>query len=66
MAITATAHKLARLIYRTLKYGQEYVDGGGDLYEAKYKAMLLKSLQRKAKSLGYQLVSYQTLEAVVP
>jgi transposase len=66
VAITATAHKLARLIYRTLKYGQEYVDAGGDIYEAKYKAMLLKSLQRRAKAMGYQLVSYQTLEAVVP
>src|SRR5215217_937593 len=66
VAITATAHKLARLIYRTLKYGQEYVDTGGDSYEAKYKAMLLKSLQRRAKSLGYQLVSYQTLDTVVP
>lgn len=66
VAITATAHKLARLIYRTLKYGEEYVDAGGDIYEAKYKARLLKSLQRKAKSLGYQLVTYQTLDAVVP
>jgi transposase len=66
VAITATAHKLARLIYRTLKYGQEYVDAGSDLYEARYTATLVKSLQRKAKSLGYQLVSYQTLEAVVP
>jgi len=66
VAITATAHKLARLIYRTLKYGQAYVDAGCDLYEAKYKATMLKSLQRKAKLLGYQLVSYQTLDAVVP
>lgn len=66
VAITATAHKLARLIYRTLKYGQEYVDAGGDLYEAKYKATMVKSLQRKAKLLGYQLVSYQTPDAVVP
>ena len=66
VAITATAHKLARLIYRTLKYGQEYVDAGSDLYEARYTATLVKSLQRKAKSLGYQLVSHQTLEAVVP
>lgn len=66
VAITATAHKLARLIYRTLKYGQEYVDVGDDFYEAKYKAALVKSLQRRAKSLGYQLVSYQTLDAVVP
>ncbi len=27
-AITATAHKLARIIYSMLKYGQEYVDRG--------------------------------------
>jgi len=66
VAITAIAHKLARLIYRTLKYGQEYVDTGSDLYEAKYKATMVKSLQRKAKLLGYQLVSSQTLDAVVP
>jgi len=66
VAITATAHKLARLIYRTLKYGQEYVDAGCDNYEAKYKAKLVKSLQRKAQLLGYLLVSSQTSDAVVP
>lgn len=66
VAITATAHKLARLIYRTLKYGQDYVDVGSDVYEAKYKDAIVKSLQRRAKSLGYQLVNCQTLGAVVP
>src|SRR6185369_4537378 len=66
VAITATAHKLARLIYRTLKYGQDYVDVGSDSYEAKYQAAVVKSLQKRAQSLGYQLVSYQTLDAVVP
>lgn len=66
VAITATAHKLARLIYRTLKYGQEYVDPGSDNYEIKYKDAIVKSLQRRAKSLGYQLVSCQTLGTVVP
>ena len=66
VAITATAHKLARLIYRTLKYGQDYVDVGSDSYEAKYKAAIVKSLQRRANALGYQLVSGQTPDAVVP
>ena len=28
-AITAMAHRLARLVYRMLKYGQQYVDKGG-------------------------------------
>jgi transposase len=66
VAITATAHKLARLIYRTLKYGQEYIDIGQEQYAAKYKAGILKSLHRKARQLGYQLVSCQSLEVVVP
>jgi transposase len=54
-AIKATAHKLARLIYRMLKYGQEYVVKSMEEYEAKMKASLLKSLQRKAATLGFQL-----------
>lgn len=66
VAITATAHKLARLIYRTVKYGQEYIDVGQEQYEAKYKAGVLKSLQRKARQLGYQLVSCQSTAVVVP
>ena len=35
-AITATAHKLARIIYAMLRYGQDYVDAGADYYEAQY------------------------------
>lgn len=66
IAITATAHKLARLIYRMLKYGEEYVDIGQEQYEAKYKAGILKSLQRKAHHLGYELVTRQPVRIVVP
>ncbi len=66
IAITATAHKLARLIYRMLKYGQEYVDIGQEQYEDKYKAALLKALERKARQLGYQLVVSHPVAIVVP
>jgi len=66
IAITATAHKLARLIYRMLKYGEEYLDIGQEQYEAKYKVGLLKSLQRKAHQLGYQLIVNQPVATVVP
>jgi transposase len=66
IAIIATAHKLARLIYRMLKYGEEYVDIGQERYEATYKAGLLKSLERKARLLGYQLVVNQPIATVVP
>ena len=37
-AITATAHKLARLIYSMLRYGQEYVDAGAEYYETTVSA----------------------------
>ena len=33
-AITATAHKLARIIYAMLRYGQDYVDAGAEYYES--------------------------------
>jgi transposase len=66
LAINATAHKLARLIYRTLKYGEEYVDIGQQQYDQKYKANALKALQRKARQLGYQLVITEPLSQVVP
>lgn len=55
-AITATAHKLARLIYHALKQGWDYVDPGQNWYERQYQDRILKSLNRKASALGYQLV----------
>ena len=55
-AITATAHKLACLVYRMLKYGKEYVKQSMEQYEAKLKEQLERSLQRKAAALGYKLV----------
>ena len=66
IAITATAHKLARLIYRMLKYGGEYVDIGQQKYEEKYRATVVKSLERRARQLGYQLVANPTTATVVP
>jgi transposase len=55
-AITATAHKLARLVYRVLKHGWTYVDRGVQWYEKQFQDRLLKSLTRKASQLGFQLV----------
>ena len=55
-AITAAAHKLARLVYNALKYGSNYVDPGQDWYERQYQDRILHSLARKASELGYQLV----------
>lgn len=55
-AITALAHKLAKLIYIMLKYGHEYVEKGVEYYEEMYRKRREASLKRKAKELGYELV----------
>ena len=55
-AITATAHKLARLIYSMLKYGTEYVDQGQDYYEQQYQHRVMKNLKQKAAQMGFALV----------
>ena len=54
-AVKATAHKLACLVYRMLKYGQEYVTQSMEEYEAKMKANMFKVLARKAAAIGFQL-----------
>jgi transposase len=54
-AVTATAHKLAVLIYRMLKHGTEYVAQALEDYEAKMQAQLMESLRKKAKALGFEL-----------
>ena len=55
-AVTATAHKLARLIYSMLRYGTAYVDLGQDYYERQYKERVVQNLTRRAKELGFVLV----------
>jgi transposase len=55
-AITATAHKLACLIYNMLKHGTEYVDQGQRYYEQRYQQRTLSNLSRRAQELGYNLV----------
>ena len=54
-AVKATAHKLACLVYRMLKYGQEYVTQSMEEYEAKMNANMFKLLERKARAMGFQL-----------
>ena len=54
-AVTATAHKLARLVYRILKYGRDYVKPGMDEYAAKMRANAERNLRKKAATLGFEL-----------
>jgi transposase len=55
-AVTATAHKLSRLVYRMLKYGKDYVKQSMADYEKKIREQMERSLRRKAAAMGYQLV----------
>jgi transposase len=55
VAVFATARKLAQLVYRMLRYGQDYVDIGEQAYEQKFKARRIASLKEAARSLGYSL-----------
>src|SRR5205807_5837675 len=57
-AITATAHKLACLVYRMLKYGKEYVKQSMEEYETKIREQQERSLRRKAGLLGFDLVPH--------
>ena len=55
-AITATAHKIARLFYVLWTKKESYHDLGADYYEQQYRARLVKNLKKKAQSLGFELV----------
>jgi transposase len=56
VAVFATARQLARLIYRMLRYGHDYVDIGDRAYEHRFQVRRLAALTETAKSLGYNLV----------
>jgi transposase len=59
-AITATAHKLARIFYHMWKNGVAYCDLGAQYYDQTYKHRVLSNLKKKARALGYNL----TLEPI--
>lgn len=55
-AINAAAHKLARMIYMTIKYQRPYVDPGPDHYVQLHAQTILKTMEKRARQLGYTLV----------
>ena len=56
-AVVAMAHHLARLIYRMIKHGQDYLDKGMAAYEAKYREQRIRSLEKQAKELNLKVVA---------
>jgi len=55
-AITAAAHKLARIFYRLWTSGDAYSDPGINAYEQQYRDRILKNLQKKAQAFGLELI----------
>lgn len=61
-AITARAHHLAKLIYRLLKNGGQYVKQTMSQYEEKHRVQQLKYLASKARKLGLEILAPDTGE----
>ena len=55
-ATVATAHAIARVVYRMLKYKVEYETISVEEYEQKYKDQQIKYMKKKAAKFGFQLV----------
>ncbi len=54
-AITATAHKLARIIYNLMRYGVAYVKREESAYAEQVRQRQEKQLHRRAKELGFEV-----------
>jgi len=53
------AHHLARLVYRMLRYEENYVEKGIERYEEKFRLQHVKCLRKEALSPNFQLVVAQ-------
>lgn len=54
-ANTATAHKLARMVYFMLTRGEAFVDQGQQRYEQQQRERSIAALKRRAEALGFQI-----------
>ena len=55
VAIKATAHELARMVYLMLSRGQPFVERGIECFEEERRSRQVKHLHRKARALGFSL-----------
>ena len=55
-AITATAHKIARLFYTLWVKKESYIDQGAKYYEQQHRERVIKNLKQRAKSLGLEVI----------
>jgi len=60
-ANTATARKLATLVYHLLRYKEEYIDVDRLVYEEKFRRCRLGRLRSQAAELGYEIVELKSV-----
>ena len=65
-AITATAHKLARIVYNLMRYCLAYVTRDEAAYAAQVQQRLEKQLHRRARELGFAVVRVEPPAAAEP
>ena len=58
-AITATAHKLARIVYNLMRYGLAYMQQTEAAYAEHVRQRLEKQLRRRAKEMGFELTKIE-------
>ena len=63
-AVTALAHKLARIVYHLVRYGMAYVKQTEEAYAEQVRARLERQLRRRALELGFELKKIEP--AVMP
>ncbi len=59
-AVTATAHKLARILYTVMRYGVAYQKQSEEAFVIEHRQRQEKNLHRRAKELGYELKKIET------
>jgi hypothetical protein len=62
--VTATARKLAVLVYRTLKHRLVYADPGAAAYDANHRVQVVRRLRQRAHHLGFALIELSTGEVI--
>ena len=65
-AITATARKLAILVYRVLRGDIDYADPGVEAYETQHRSRTFRNLRNRAQRLGLGLIDLETGELLDP
>ena len=65
-AITATAHKLARIIHNMMRYGVEYMKRSEAEYAEQQRDRQEKNLHRRAREMGYKLEKINPPDANEP